>query len=106
MTDAVWDAFVDLATALGPVVEKRSRYADKPALVLDRREIAHAEAPGIIDLRISAAAWRTHRAAWHEDPAVSADPSRRDWIELRVASPADVRRLQPLLEASIRANGG
>ena len=46
---AVWTAVVDVARARGPVEERRSRYADKPALCLHGREIAHWEAPGVVD---------------------------------------------------------
>jgi hypothetical protein len=30
--DALWEAFVIAMLAVGPVVERRSRYGDKPAL--------------------------------------------------------------------------
>jgi len=39
--------------AVGHASERRSRYADKPALFIGNREIAHSEAPGVIDLRIT-----------------------------------------------------
>ena len=51
--DDVWDAFVTAMMAAGPVRERRSRYAGKPALWTDRREIAHLEALGVIDLRLT-----------------------------------------------------
>ncbi len=51
--DPVWDAFVDAMLALGATGEGGSRYGDKPALVLDAREIAHREGPGLIDLRLT-----------------------------------------------------
>ena len=47
----LWEAFVVALLATGPAVERRSRYGDKPALFAARREIAHLEAPGVIDLR-------------------------------------------------------
>jgi Family of unknown function (DUF5519) len=89
---------------LGPVQESRSRYADKPALVLDGREIAHLEAPGVVDLRITSAGWSQARDRYAGDPDVRRDPSRRDWLELVLRSAADVPRLSDLLTIAVDAN--
>ncbi|MEP6526234.1 MAG: hypothetical protein ABJA86_03645 [Nocardioidaceae bacterium] len=51
--DPIWQAFVDAMLELGPAEERRSRYADKPALFLLAREVAHCEGPGLIDLRVT-----------------------------------------------------
>ena len=48
-----WDAFVVVMLAAGPAVERRSRYGGKAALCTADREMAHLEAPGVIDLRIT-----------------------------------------------------
>lgn len=103
-SDPLWTAVCDLLRELGPVVERSSRYADKPALCLHGREIAHLEAPGVIDLRITRAAWTSVRSRFAGDPAVVHDPRRRDWIELRIGSPSDLDRLRPLLTAAVAAN--
>jgi hypothetical protein len=80
--DVLWEAFVVAMLATGPAVERRSRYGDKPALFTASREIAHLEAPAVIDLRITRAGWLRVRDRFGADPAVRRDPSRRDWIEL------------------------
>jgi hypothetical protein len=100
--DALWDAFVTAMLAAGPVAGRRSRYGDKPAL-FTTREIAHMEAPGVIDLRITQAGWRQVKEHFTADPAVRRDPSRRDWIELDLSSAADLDRLAPLLAAALIA---
>lgn len=102
--DALWDAFVTAMLEAGPVVERRSRYGDKPALFTARREIAHMEAPGVIDLRVTQAGWRQVKEHFVGDPAVRRDPSRRDWIELDLSSAADLDRLAALLAAALTAN--
>jgi antitoxin YefM len=56
-SDVVWEAFVLAMLAAGPVAERRSRYGDNPALFSASREIAHLEAPGVIDVRITRAGW-------------------------------------------------
>jgi hypothetical protein len=62
--DPVWDAFVDAMLALGATGESGSRYGDKPALVLETREIAHREGPGLIDLRLTRQGWADVRAVF------------------------------------------
>jgi len=103
--DPIWLAVVDLCEELGPVEHRACRWADKPALFLGRREIAHAEAPGLLDLRITVKGWRAQAAAFTGDPGIHHDPRRRDWIELNIAAPGEVERLRPLFEQSIAANG-
>lgn len=51
--DLVWDAFAAGMLATGKAHERRSRYGDKPAAYIEGREVAHLEAPRIIDLRIT-----------------------------------------------------
>ncbi len=102
--DLLWDAFVLLMLAAGPAQERASRYGDKPALVTGRREIAHLEAPGVIDLRITRDGWSRVGADFGGDPAVVRDPGRRDWIELRLSSLEDLERLRPLLRTALAAN--
>jgi Family of unknown function (DUF5519) len=102
--DAVWEAFVLAMLAVGPVTERRSRYGDKPALFSASREIAHLEAPGVIDIRLTRAGWSQVKDSFGADPAVRRDPSRRDWIELHLDSPADLDRLGGLLATALDAN--
>jgi hypothetical protein len=102
--DVLWDRFVDAMLAAGPVHERASRYGDKPALFAGGREIAHREAPGVIDLRITRAGWSRVSGDFADDPAVRRDPARRDWIELQMRSAADLDRLRPLLTAAAAAN--
>src|SRR5262245_46526898 len=102
--DQLWDAFVAAVLAAGHVVERRSRYGDKPALFVVDREIAHLEAPGVIDLRITSAGWSQARPLYGRDPAVRRDPSRRDWIEIHLSSHADIDRLHDLLIIALVSN--
>jgi len=102
--DLLWDAFVLLMLASGPAQERDSRYGDKPALVAGSREIAHLEAPGVIDLRITRDGWSQVSSDFGDDPAVRRDPRRRDWIELHLSSLADIERLRPLLRTAMAAN--
>lgn len=100
----IWDAFVTAMLAAGPVRERRSRFGGKPSVWTERREIAHLEAPGVVDLRITRLGWSRAKAEFGGDPGVRRDPARRDWIELRLDSAADVARLAPLLAVAVAAN--
>jgi hypothetical protein len=101
--DTYWDQFVDIMAAAGPVHERRSRYGGKPALLTERREIAHLEAPGVIDLRITREGWTKVGADFAADPAVHRDRSLRDWIELHLCSAADLDRVHALLMTALTA---
>jgi hypothetical protein len=105
VTTEIWDALADAMLGTGRAAEGRSRYGDKPALFAGRREIAHLEADGTIDLRITQGGWSRVRQEFAADPAVRRDPGRRDWIELRLGSVADLERLRPLLVITAAANG-
>ena len=101
----LWDQFVMLMMAAGPARERGSRYGDKPALFTGDREVAHLEAPGVIDLRLTRAGWTRVGADYADDPAVCRDPARRDWIELHLQSVSDLDRLRRLLSEAMISNG-
>jgi hypothetical protein len=101
---SLWDAFVADMLATGKAHERRSRYGRKPAVYIGGREVAHLEAPGIIDLRITWQGWSRVKDEYGSDPAVHRDPSRRDWIELRPHTLQDLQRLAGLLTAAIEEN--
>jgi hypothetical protein len=102
--ESVWDAFVARMLASGKAHERRSRFGDKPAIYIAGREVAHLEAPRIIDLRITRQGWSRVESEFRSDPAVCRDRARRDWIELRPRSPEDLERLASLLAVAIAEN--
>jgi hypothetical protein len=102
--DLRWEAFVTAMLAVGHATERRSRFGDKPALFSGSREIAHCEAPGVIDLRITRTGWVRARDEFGGDPAVRHARGRRDWIELHLSSAADLERLRGLLAIAVAAN--
>lgn len=101
--DEFWSAVLDAFRQLAPVEVRRSRFAPKPAIALHGREIAHWEAPGVIDVRITASGWSAVRDAYADDVAVTHDPARRDWIELRGRA-GDAERLRPLITTVVTSN--
>ena len=102
--DSVWECFVADMLVTGKAHERRSRYGDKPAVYIEGREIAHLEAPRIIDLRVTRQGWSRVKDEYRSDPALYRDPARRDWIELRPRSLQDLKRLADLLFVAIAEN--
>jgi hypothetical protein len=102
--DLLWNAFVNAMLAAGPADERRSRYGEKPALYVRDREVAHLEAPGVIDLRITRQGWSLVKAQYADDPAVCRGRSRRDWIELHLSSLGDLDRLSTLVDTAMAEN--
>lgn len=101
--DLVWEAIVDFVLPLGPVYERRSRYGDKPALVVaPRREIAHREAPGVVDVRITRKVWRRIVGTYGNDGRVR-PRGRSDWVELHLTID-DVGAMRDLLAEAVHAN--
>ena len=99
-----WEAVVEIFLGLGSIDERPSRYGDKPALFIERREIAHHDGDGLVDLRLTAAGWRQARDAVTVDPAVLREPGRKDWVELRLNGPDDAHRLRALFEIAHACN--
>lgn len=103
LVDPVWEAVVELLLPLGPVTERRSRYGDKPALVVaGQREIAHCEAPGVVDVRITRRGWRRFGPTYDGDRRVQRRGSS-DWVQLRLTVD-DVEAMSDLLSAVVAAN--
>jgi hypothetical protein len=102
--DPIWHAFVGAMLELGHAEERRSRYADKPAVFVLTREIAHREGPGLIDLRMTAQGWADVGGAFADDPRVLREPRRRDWVELRLRSTEDLEHVGILLAKAVAAN--
>lgn len=102
-TDPVWEAVVAYMLPLGPIREQRSQYAEKPALVTAAgREIAHSEADGVVDVRITRAGWRRISLSYGDDPRVQ-PRARSDWIELHLTA-GDVAAMGDLLAQVAHAN--
>ncbi len=103
LIDPVWEAVVELLLPLGPVTERRSRYGDKPALVVaGQREIAHYEAPGVVDVRITRRGWRRFGPIYDGDRRAQRR-GRSDWIQLHLTVD-DVEAMSDLLSAVVHAN--
>jgi hypothetical protein len=96
----------DAIAAVDGVIEAPSRYKDSPAFWVNGMEIAHFESATALDVRLTRAVIRDHRATLKAEPAVELRPSTSDWITVRTSDAALVLRLIELAAAAHRALPG
>jgi hypothetical protein len=85
----------DLLGAVPGVVEATSRYGDRPCWLVDGREIAHLDADGTLDVRLTRAVIRTR-------PELKGT-KRRDWVCIE---PGDEAYALELFRLAVSAHGG
>jgi hypothetical protein len=72
------------------VVESPSMFGAEAAWWCNAKEIAHVEAPGTIDIRLTRSVIRDLRPTLRADARVVFRRNRSDWIEVRDATTPDV----------------
>jgi len=78
-----------LAGIDGAVVSD-SMFGHGDAYWVNGKEIAHFEGEDVIEVRLTRAVIREHRAAFKADPRVQLRPSGADWITVQVSSAEDI----------------
>jgi hypothetical protein len=86
------------------VEESPSMFGDKPALWVNGREIAHADAPGVYDVRLTRRVVSELRPRLKADPRVQLRPSTSDWVSVTVAGEKDDDLLAELVERAAAAH--
>ena len=89
---------------LHAVDQRPSRFADKPAFFVGRREIAHFHGNNAIDLRLTRARIGALKAELQEDSRVELRPSASDWVEFTFRRKQDLDRAVELVELAVEAN--
>lgn len=79
-------------------------FAPGPALWVGTREVAHVDADGSLDVRLTRQVISRRRAELRADQRVSMRPSTSDWIEIRVGGGEDIGVARSLIEDAIAAN--
>lgn len=75
-----------------------------PAVWVGRREVAHFDADGALDVRLTRQVVRARRDELRVDPRVQLEPSTSDWISVLVRSPDDADRALQLVADAVDAN--
>jgi RimJ/RimL family protein N-acetyltransferase len=81
-----------------------SMFGSGPAIWVGKREVAHVEAVGLVDVRLTKAVIRERRSELAADPRVSHRARASDWLEVRVTTPDDVDFAAELVKQAVAAN--
>ena len=90
--------------ALWALEGRRSRWGDAWAYHVEGREILHFHGDHEIDLRLTKRVIRAERARLEADPRLRLGDRQRDWVEVSLATAADLPFVLELVRRAIRAN--
>ena len=90
--------------ALRALEGRRSRWGDAWAYHLEGREILHFHTDHEIDLRLTRGVIRAERARLAADSRVRLGDRQRDWVEVSIATAADLPFVLELVKWAIRTN--
>lgn len=90
--------------ALRALEGRRSRWGEAWAYHLEGQEILHFHGDHEIDLRLTRAVIRAERERLTADPRVWLGDRQREWVEVSIATAADLPFLVNLVKQAIRAN--
>lgn len=97
------DELSERLLALELVDERPSRFGGKSAFFVGRREIAHFEGPGVLDLRLTRPEIRARRDELGSDSRATLRGSS-DWVELGFSVRTDLDWVLGLVEIAILRN--
>lgn len=89
--------------ALEAFDQRPSRFGGKEAYFVGKREVAHFEGPGVLDLRLTKREIRSRKDDLESDPRATLRGSS-DWLELAFSEPADLDWILDLVEVAVAAN--
>lgn len=89
---------------LGGVTPGDGAFAPGPALWVGRREVAHVDRDGRLDLRMTRSEIRARRADLRADDRVELRDNGSDWLSLSVTEERDVTDALEFLGAAVAAN--
>jgi hypothetical protein len=75
-----------------------------PAVWVGRREVAHLDGDGTLDVRLTRQAISARRTELRDHPRVVLRPSTSDWLAVLLDSPEDTALAEQLVVAAIDAN--
>ena len=79
-------------------------FSPGPAVWVGKREVAHFDSNGALDVRLTKQLIRDRRDELKNDDRISLRGSGSDWVEVRVASKSDADFAFSLVEAAVAAN--
>jgi hypothetical protein len=97
-------SFMDRCAGIEGVAIGESAFSDGQALWLGTREIAHFDAEGVLDVRLTHAVIRDRRAELDADDRISLRGARSDWLEFTLATAIDEDDAFTLVADAVAAN--
>jgi hypothetical protein len=97
------EELADRLTELDGVELRPSRFSDRPAFWVGKREVAHFEPGNAMDVRLTRKGIRARKAELEADPRVTLRGSS-DWTEVAFSRRAHLARVIDLVAAAVAAN--
>jgi hypothetical protein len=96
--------FMERCAGIEGVAIGESVFSDGQALWLGTREIAHFDADGVLDVRLTNAVIRDRRAEFEADDRISLRGARSDWLEFRITTEVDADDAFTVVAHAVAAN--
>lgn len=106
-TERTQQEFMERCAALDGAALGEGAFSPGPAIWVGHREVAHYDADGSLDVRLTRGVIRRRRDDMLADPRIALRASASDWLEmsLDLTSATDVADALALVGAAIAANG-
>jgi hypothetical protein len=79
-------------------------FAPGPAIWVGKREVAHFDADGAVDVRLTKEVIRSRRSEFRRDDRVSLRANDSDWLEIKVDTACDLEFAVSLVKDAVAAN--
>jgi Family of unknown function (DUF5519) len=100
----VHERFIERCGSVSGAATGEGAFAPGPAIWVGKREVAHIDADGAVDIRLTRLEIRARRAELRADHRITFRASGSDWLEFRIGSDADLDDAVALATAAIAAN--
>ncbi len=97
-------AFMERCASLDGAALGEGAFSAGPAIWVGKREVAHFDRDGTLDVRITRKVIRERREEFKSDPRISLRGSGSDWLEVRVDSPDDADFALDLVALAVAEN--
>ena len=97
-------AFMERCASIDGAALGEGAFSPGPAIWVGRREVAHFDADGPLDVRLTRGVIRERRSELRAEDRVSLRPSQSDWIEVSITTDADADHAFALVADAVAAN--
>jgi hypothetical protein len=95
---------IERCRSLEGAIVGEGAFAEGPAVWVGRREVAHIDADGAVDIRLTKQQIRRRRTELEQDTRISLRAPSSDWLEVRAATDADIDFAVTLIADAVAAN--